>query len=358
MSEDIFRPFLSEIKEYTPGKNPDNATIIKLASNENPFGPSPLALKSIDRELKKLHIYPDQKAALLRDALGKHLNIDPNCIVTGNGSDDIMQIIGSTFLSPGEEVIIPNNSFSIYLLVTKIFQGVPIAVDLKDHSIDLDAMAQAITDKTKIIFLTNPHNPCGTFFNKISFDAFINKVPENVLVVVDEAYFEFAESSDFPDAIKYIRDGKSNIIILRTFSKFYGLAGLRIGYGISAAENIAAMTKVKMPFNTNRLAQAGARAGLEDKEFLEITFLNNLEVKKQLYAGLDKLGLKYKRSDANFVFVEVQDEADAMFLKFMSEGIIIRPLTSFGFPYAIRVSIGTAEQNNKFLAAFAKILKP
>ncbi|MBI5701518.1 histidinol-phosphate transaminase [Candidatus Saganbacteria bacterium] len=355
MNGDIFRPFVSGLTEYNAGKNPDKPGIIKLASNENPFGPSPLALEAIKKELSSLQIYPDQKASRLREALSKKFLVEADSIICGNGSDDIMQIIGATFLSPGEEAVIPNNSFSIYSLVTLIYQGIPVMAQLKDCAINLSAMAAAVTGKTKLIFLTNPHNPCGTIFTKAELVEFIRKIPENILLIIDEAYAEFAESKDFPNCMDHIREGQKNIIVLRTFSKFYGLAGLRIGYGISAPENIAAMMKVKMPFNVSRAAIAAASAALEDRAFLDKTYKNNSEVKKALYAGLDKLGLKYNKTEANFVLVEV-GQADPIFLKLMSEGIIIRPLTSFGLPNAIRISIGTEEQNTKLLSALKKAI--
>ena len=354
MNEELIRPAVKGIPEYVPGKTPKEPGVVKLASNENPFGPSPKALEAIAKEAKNLQIYPDQKSILLREALAKKFGVPDDCIICGNGSDDIMQILGSTYLNPGDEVIVSKNTFSLYELVTRIFDGKMVFVNLKDFALNLEGIAAAITGKTKMIFLTNPNNPTGTIFSTNEFDAFLKKVPDNIIVVVDEAYVEFVESKEFPDIIKYVKEGK-NVVVLRTFSKFYGLAGLRIGYGIARKELIAPMFRTKMPFNVNRLAQAGAIAALEDKEFLEKTFKNNSEGKKYLYAELDKLGIEHKKTESNFIFVNLKRSADELFIEMMKNGIIIRPLTSFGLPQAIRVSIGTKEQNAKFIAAMRKI---
>ncbi|MDD5382488.1 MAG: histidinol-phosphate transaminase [Candidatus Margulisbacteria bacterium] len=354
MDDELIRPAVKGIPEYIPGKTPKEPGVVKLASNENPFGPSPKALEAIAKEAKNLQIYPDQKSLLLREALAKKLNVSGDCIICGNGSDDIMQILGSTYLNPGDEVIVSKNTFSLYELVTRIFDGKLVLVNLKDNELDLAGFATAITPKTKMIFLTNPNNPTGTVFSAAEFDALMKKVPDNALVVVDEAYIEFAERKDLPDTIKYVKEGR-NVVALRTFSKFYGLAGLRIGYGIAKAELIKPMFRTKMPFNVNRLAQAGAIAALDDKEFTEKTYKNNVEGKKYLYAELDKLGLEYKKTEANFIFINLKKSADECFITMMKQGVIIRPLTSFGFSQAIRVSVGTKEQNEKFISALLKL---
>lgn len=355
MAEELTRPEVKEIPEYIPGKTPKEPGMVKLASNENPFGPSPKALEAIAKEVKNLQIYPDQKSTLLREALAKKFGVPDNCVICGNGSDEIMQIIGATYINPGDEIIISKNTFSIYELVTRIFAGKVVFVNLKNFEIDLEEVAGAITAKTKIIWLTNPNNPTGTIFAASQFDAFLKKVPDNVLVIADEAYAEFVESEEYPDSLKYIKEGK-NLVVLRTFSKFYGLAGLRVGYGIAKAELIRPMFRTKMPFNVNRLAQAGAIAALDDKEFSDKTYKNNSEGKKYLYAELDKLGLEYKKTEANFIFINLKQSADELFIEMMKKGVIIRPLTSFGLPSAIRVSIGTREQNEKFISALKTAL--
>jgi histidinol-phosphate aminotransferase len=355
MQEEFIRPALKGIKEYVPGKTPQNPGVAKLASNENPFGPSPLALEAINKEAKSLQVYPDQKSILLREALAKKLKLKDENIIAGNGSDEIMQLAAAAFLRPGEEVILPEHTFSLYEFVTRLFDGKLVFVGLKNYAQDLDAMAAAVTPATKMVFLCNPHNPTGSMFSAAELETFLKKVPEHVLVIIDEAYMEFAEAKDFPDTLKYVREGK-NVLVLRTFSKFYGLAGLRAGYGIAKKELIQYLSRVKPPFNVSRLAQAGALAALGDKVFLEKTYKNNVEGKQYLYAELDKLGLEYKKTEANFVFVNIKKNADQLFMKMMKSGVIIRPLTSFGLPEAIRVSVGTGEQSQRFIAAFSACL--
>lgn len=355
MADIPIRKEVEEIKDYVPGKTPKEPGVVKLASNENPFGPSPKAVKAIGEEAGRLQIYPDQKSTLLREALANKLGVGTDCIICGNGSDDIMQILASTYISPGDEVIVSKNTFSLYELVTRLFGGKLVLADLKNDALDLAAIAQAVTKKTKVIFLTNPNNPTGTIFNAAEFDALLKKAPANALVVVDEAYAEFVESREFPDSIKYVKEGR-NVVVLRTFSKFFGLAGLRVGYGVARPELVAPMFRTKMPFNVNRLAQAGAAAALDDDDFMAKTLRNNGEGKDYFYAELDKLGVKHQKTEANFIFLYTPKPADEMFLELMRRGVIIRPLTSFGFPNAIRVSIGTREQNEKFVAALKQSL--
>ncbi len=339
--EEFIRPEIKTIKDYTPGKTVPG--LIKLASNENPFGPSPKALKIISKVEKNLHIYPDQKSLFLREALSNKFGIAENCIIVGNGSDEIMQIAASTFLKPGEEVLIPTHTFSVYEFVARLLGGKPVFADF-------NAMAAAITPKTKMIFLCNPNNPTGDYINEKDLKAFLAKVPENILVVLDEAYADFAEAEDFPKSLALLKEF-NNLLILRTFSKFYGLAGLRVGYGFAHADVVKYMFRAKLPFNVGRLAQEGAVAALSDKAFEEKTFKNNAEGKKYLYGELEKRGIEYKKTEANFIFINLKKSADQFFMETMKKGIIIRPLTSFGFPEAIRVSIGTKEQNKKFVQA-------
>ncbi|MDI6732099.1 MAG: histidinol-phosphate transaminase [Candidatus Margulisbacteria bacterium] len=349
--EEFLRPAVKEIKDYVPGKNPTSPGVVKLASNENPFGPSPKALEAIEKEAKNLHIYPDQKSLLLREALAKKLAVETDNLIIGNGSDEIMQIAAATYLKPGEEVIVSAHTFSVYEFVTRLFDGQPVFAPLNNFEQDLDAMARAITPRTKIIFLCNPHNPTGTYCSNQELIAFLDKVPDNILVVIDEAYAEFAEAADFPKSADLIKSSK-NLLVLRTFSKYYGLAGLRVGYGTGNKDLIHYMFRTKLPFNVNRLAQMGALAALDDNAFLDKTYKNNLEGKKYFYAEFDKLGLEHKKTEANFIFVNIKRSADEAFLALMKAGVIIRPLTSFGLPEAIRVSIGAPEQNRKFIANY------
>jgi histidinol-phosphate aminotransferase len=352
--DDLVRPAVAGIADYIPGKTPKEPGVIKLASNENPFGPSPKALEAIAKEAKNLHIYPDQKSILLREALAQKFGLPDDCVVCGNGVDDLLQIAGATFINPGDEVVISRNTFSVYELVTRIFDGKMVFAELKNNALDPSAIASAVTAKTKLVFLTNPNNPTGTIVTAAQFDALLDTLPARVLVVVDEAYAEFTESGEFPDPLRRIKEGR-NVLVLRTFSKYYGLAGLRLGYALGNKELIAPMLKTKMPFNVNRLAQAGGLAALGDREFLDKTYRNNSAGKKYLYAALDQLKLAYQKTEANFIFIDVQRSADELFLELMKKRVIIRPLSSFGFPQAIRVSIGTPEQNEKFIAALKEI---
>jgi histidinol-phosphate aminotransferase len=355
MTEEFIRPAVKKLKEYVPGKAPKEPGVIKLSSNENPFGPSPMALKAIEKEAKNLQMYPDQKSIFLREALAQKLKVEEDCIICGNGSDEIMEIAAATFLKPGEEVLVSENTFSVYEFTAQLLDGIPVFVELKNFEQDLGAMANSISPKTKMIFLCNPHNPTGSYLSANALEAFLKKVPQKVIVVLDEAYLEFVEAKDFPDSLKYVRENK-NVLVLRTFSKFYGLAGLRAGYGVARKELISYMFRTKLPFNVNRLAQAGAKAALDDKTFMNKTSKNNREGKKYLYAELDKLGLEYKKTEANFIFINLKRAADVIFMEMMKERVIIRPLTSFGLDEAIRVSIGTKEQNKRLITALSKVL--
>lgn len=321
-----------------------------MASNENPFGPSPKALRAIRLEAKRLQVYPDQKSTPLREALAKKFGLSPEGVIVGNGSDDIMQVLAATYLEPGDEVIVSENSFSVYELVSRLFGARPVFVPLKNFVQDLNAIGAAVTPKTKMIFMTNPHNPTGSYFASGELATFLDRLPPTVLVVIDEAYAEFAEAKDFPASIKELKAGR-NVVVLRTFSKFYGLAGLRVGYGLAKEEIVRPMMKAKMPFNVSRLAQAGALAALNDKTFLKKTAQNNLKERKYLSKEFSRLGLDFKKSEANFILVDLKKPADQFAAELMKKGIIVRPLTSFGLPQAVRISIGTRRQNERLIKA-------
>lgn len=351
----LIRKAVSQLKDYVPGKTPSDPKAIKLASNENPFGPSPKAIDALKKAADRSQVYPDQQARSLREELAKAFGLTADSIVIGNGSDEIMLMITTAFLSADEEAVICQNSFSLYEFVTRLLDGRPVFVPLKNNRQDLAAVAAAITAKTKLIFLTNPHNPTGTYLPATELAAFLSKVPKEIIVVIDEAYAEFASSADFPKSVELLKLF-ANVIVLRTFSKYYGLAGLRVGYALARPEIIAPLLKTKLPFNVNRPAQAAAEAALGDKRFLEKTLKNNGEGKNQLYSAFDSLGLEYIKTEANFIFVNIKKPATAFCQEMMSRGVSIRPLTSFGFPEAIRVSIGTKDQNNRFIALLKALL--
>ena len=364
MNENLTRDSIDGLPEYIPGKQVEEVAreygidrIIKMASDENPLGPSPKAVQAIRDLSSSSSVYPDQNHAMLREALAAKLGLSTENLIIGNGSDEIMLLIAQVFLSAGDEVVIAENTFSMYEFVTKIMDGKCVFVPLKDNVYDLNAMAQAINGKTKIVFLCNPNNPTGTIFYKEQFNSFLKKLPSNVIVVVDEAYGEFVDDTDYPNGAEYLLNKGLNLIVLRTFSKLFGLAGLRIGYGISRPDLIKYLNLAKMPFNVNRIGQAAAQAALADDEFIKNTLVNNSEGKKYLYAELDKLGLKYEKTQANFLMIEFDFPADEIFLQMLKKGIIIRPLISFGIVNAIRVTIGTREQNEQFISALQEILQ-
>lgn len=362
MFDDIIRNSVNNLPSYIPGRQVDEVKkefnikeVVKLASNENSLGPSPLAIDAIKNKLNYVSMYPDQNSESLRYAVSKKFGVSPHNIIIGNGSDEIMLMIAQTFLSAGDEAIISNNTFSMYEFVTSLMDGKPVFVDLKDYTYDLDNMAQSLTNKTKLIFLCNPNNPTGTMFSNQKLEEFLKIIPKNIIIAIDEAYGEYANDSDFKSAVNLINDFK-NIIVLKTFSKIYGLAGLRIGYGIADPALIKYLNLVKLPFNANWLGQLAAEAALRDDEFIRKSIQNNSDGKKYFYEELDNMGLEYLKTQANFIFIKVNN-ADQIFINLMSQGIIIRPLSSFGFKDSIRVTIGTQRQNELFISSLKNALK-
>ena len=363
MVDESIRKEVSKLKPYVPGKSAKEVelelkigSVIKLASNENPLGPSPKALELIQKRLKDVAVYPDQTSIELREALAKKLGIDKECLIIGNGSDEIMQLAAATFLSAGEEALISENTFSTYEFATRLFDGNPVFVPLKDYVYDLPGFAAALSKKTKLVWLCNPNNPTGTMFSGKELDSFISTMPKGVIVVIDEAYSEYVESKEYPNSVEYVKRGL-NLIVLRTFSKIYGLAGLRAGYAVAKPEIIKYLNLTKLPFNVNRLAAAGALAALEDRAFVAKSQKMNSEGKKYLYSKLDGLKLKYLKTEANFIFIDAGRNTDKVFMELMKQGVIIRPLSSFGFGEAIRVTIGTEEQNKRFIEALKKVFQ-
>jgi histidinol-phosphate aminotransferase len=328
---------------------------IKLASNENPLGSSPKALAALKENLDKLHLYPDGGCVRLKDALAAHYGLTPEYFLPGNGSDEIFHFITGAFVSPGDQVLTADVTFSEYTFAAKLFAGTVNYAPVADGKFQLDALLQKITPQTKIIFLANPNNPTGTYFTAAEFADFLQKVPSEIMVVLDEAYAEYAAAADYPNSLSLLKTFP-NLLITRTFSKIYGLAGLRVGYVIAAPETIAYLNKTREPFNVNALAQTAAAAALTDKDFVQRSRENNETGKKYLYAELAKLNLKYYPTEANFIFVYVGQDCIAAFQKLMDKGLTVRPMRSFGVNDAIRVTIGTPEQNQKFIAALKEIL--
>jgi histidinol-phosphate aminotransferase len=345
---------------YEPGKpieyvarelGLDPAGIIKLASNENPFGPSPRAVAAAKVALEQGELYPDGGCFELRQKLAAAYGLSADQFAIGNGSNEILELLGHVFLRPGDEVVMGNPAFVVYKLVTLLFGATPVEVPLVDHRHDLDTLFKAVTPRTKLVFLPSPNNPTGTANTQEEIFAFVRRLPEHVVFAYDEAYAEFLESP--PDLRPLIREGR-RVICLRTFSKIYGLASLRVGYGYAAPELIALLNRVRQPFNVNAIGQAAAVAALDDRAFADKCARANREGLKQLEAGLTKLGLPFVPSVANFMVVKVGDGA-GIFDALQRRGVIVRPMRPYGMPEWLRITVGTAEQNERLLAELAKL---
>jgi histidinol-phosphate aminotransferase len=352
---------ISSLVPYPPGKPIEELErelgikgSIKLASNENPFGPSKKALEAIYKALLKLNRYPDGSCYYLKNKLSAHLGVPPESILPGNGSNEIIDLLVRTFLSRGDEAIMGDPCFAVYPIVVRATGGKAIKVPLKELAFDLEAMAKRITKKTKLVFIDNPNNPTGTMVTAGELREFMGSVPEETIVCIDEAYFEFATSPDFPDSLEYVRDGRA-AVVLRTFSKTHGLAGLRIGYGVSHPEIIDYMNRVRQPFNVNSLAQVAAIAALEDTEHLRMSQENNSSGLKYLFGELKRLNYECVPTEANFFLVKVGD-GRAVYDALLAKGVIVRSMHGFGLGEYIRVTVGLPEENRRFIEAFKDVV--
>ncbi|MFC1809696.1 histidinol-phosphate transaminase [Candidatus Omnitrophota bacterium] len=361
MSSIKFKKCIKTLKPYAPGKPINEVkrelgleSIIKMASNENALGPSPCALKAMQKALTTMHYYPEGGCFYLKEKLASKLNVDESNVLFGNGSNEIIEFIVKGFLSEGGELLSSEYAFAVYPILTQAYGGKYVSVPMKDYRFDLEAIASAINKNTQIIFIANPNNPTGTMVTRDEWERFLSKVPKDVVVCLDEAYFEFVARDDYPNGIDYMDNG--NVVILRTFSKLYGLAGLRIGYAISSKEIIDYFNRIRQPFNVNALAQCAARAALDDVEHIDKTIAMVQDGKKFLYAALDKMNIAYIPSETNFVLLEVPD-SEEMFQEFLKQGIIVRGMKSYGLDKYIRVTIGAMEENEKFISLLGKILK-
>ena len=357
----LVRPNIRDLRPYEPGKPIEEVQrelglekVIKMASNENPLGPSPLAVKAISENLDRMNFYPDGGGYYLKRKLSSFLDVDENQIILGNGSDEIIRMLVETFLNAGEEAIIAEPSFVIYQMAVRIVNGESRIVKLKDYSYDLASMAEAVGRKTKLVFVANPNNPTGTMVSAAEVESFMKKVPEDVIVVFDEAYFEYIERGDFPKTIDYIRDGRA-VVCLRTFSKIYGLAGLRIGYGISQPEIISGMNRVRQPFNANSVAQTAAIAALDDREHVGKSRELNRRGRNFLYRELEKRDIRYIPSEANFILVEVGDGA-GIARALLKESVIVRDMLCYDLPDFIRVTVGLESENKNFIEKLQNVL--
>ncbi len=360
--ESLANEHILGIAPYEPGKPIEELErelgihdAIKLASNENPRPPSDRVQRAITAALHQLNRYPDGSGFYLRQALAKKHGVGQEQVILGNGSNDLIELLVRTFLRPGDEAVVPHPSFVVYPMIVQAAGGIRVMVMLKDYRLDLEAMARAITPLTKLVFIANPNNPTATIVTAAEVEHFMSRVPERTIVVFDEAYIEFALGPDFPDALSYVKQGRK-VIVLRTFSKAASLAGLRVGYALADPDATGLMNRIRQPFNVNSLGQVAALAALEDEAHV-------LECVRMIDAGrhflLDEfnaLGLKYAPSRANFILVDVGRSANDIYQKLLHEGVIVRPMTPFGMETALRITVGTPEENRKLAKALRKVL--
>jgi histidinol-phosphate aminotransferase len=358
----LILPHLTQLTPYQAGKPLEElerelglTDAIKLASNENPLGPSPLALAAIRDALGSLHRYPDSHAYYLKADLAGHLNLAPQQLILGNGSDEVLDLLVRALVPPGGEVLSTTHTFLMYGLLTQAVGGVFRPIPLRKMRVDLLAMAQAVTPQTRLIIVNNPNNPTGTAFGRAEFEDFLAAIPATATVVLDEAYIEFADDPQVPSCLDYLAEDRP-LVGLRTFSKAYGLAGLRIGYGFGPSELMDYLNRLRMPFNVNRLAQVAARAALQDTAFLARTREVVLAGKDLVCRELAGLGLTFVPSQANFVLIRVPRSGREVYQAMLREGVIIRAMDAYGFPDYIRVNMGLPEENRRFLKALQKVL--
>ena len=359
------RATIQQIPSYMPGKPIEEVErelglsgVIKMASNENPLGPSNEVRQAITKALDRIALYPDSNNYFLLQALTAELDLPAAQLIVGNGLDDVNRILAETFLNPEDEVVIPEPTFSQYQIVTLLMGAKPVLVKASDGlTHDLQAIKAAITTRTKLIFLCNPNNPTGQYFNKQDLMAFLNGLPDQLIVVLDEAYADFVDAPDFPNGLELLKAGFQNLIVYRTFSKIHGIAGLRLGYAMAAPELITQLQRVKDPFNVNLLAQTAGIAALAAKKHVNLSRELVLTAKHQYYLELQQLDIPYLETQANFILINCLRDSKEIYQNLLENGIIVRATHSFGLPQHIRVTFGTAEQNNRFFKAFSETLK-
>ena len=349
---------IKNLVPYSPGKPIEELErdlgirgSIKLASNENPLGPSKKAIEAVDRHLNRINRYPDGGGYYLKDAISKKWGVSHDAVILGNGSNEIIELLVRTFMSPGDHAVTSDNSFSVYHLIVRAANGNITMVPMQDGHYDLKKIRESITSRTRMVFIANPNNPTGTIVTTADVRDFMNSVPEDVLVVFDEAYAEYVTSPEYPDDMSYLRAGH-NVAILRTFSKIYGLAGLRIGYGLTKIEITNMVNRVRQPFNTNSLAQVAALAALDDTSHVENSRRINKEGKEFLYKEFDSIGIKYLPTEANFIYFQTGKDGREIFDAMLKEGVIIRYMGGQN----LRVTIGLPEENRRFISALRKVL--
>jgi histidinol-phosphate aminotransferase len=361
--EELIPDYIQGLPAYVPGKPIEEVEqdlkihAVKLASNENPLGPSPKAMDAARRALGEANWYPDGGSKRLREVLAERFSVRADEIFVGLGSSEIIDLASRVLLHPGLEGITSEGSFALFAIAIRASGGKLIQTPMRNFTFDLDAIARAVTPQTRVIYIANPNNPTGTAFGASDFDAFLKKVPGDVLIVLDEAYKEYAERHDLPNALALFKQ-YNNILTLRTFSKVYGLAGLRIGYGIGHPTLVAEMNKLRTPFNVTSVGQAAALAALDDREHVQRSAEMNRIERQRLFEELRRLGLNPVHSETNFLFIPIGPHAKALADDLLHDGVIVRPLGWMGFPEAIRISVGNPAENTKLLSALAHAVAP
>lgn len=363
--KDLVRKNILNFQPYIPGKPIEDVKrelklkeVIKLASNENSLGPSKKAVSEIKKMLDKISIYPDGYCFELRKKIANIYKVSENQVIFGNGTDEIIELAGKTFLNPEDEIVVSEHAFIRYKMAGDLMGCKVIEVPMRDYKHDLEAMANSVTKNTKIVFIANPNNPTGTYNSEKEFENYYSIIASKnsgVLTFIDEAYAEYVGETDYISGIDYLKNGK-NVIFSRTFSKIYGLAGLRIGYAIGTPEIISYIERIRPPFNVSSVAQMGAIASLDDKRHLGKSKQLVFEQKKYLYGQLKKIGLQYISSSANFILIDMKKDGKIIFQELLNRGVIVRAMGEYGFRNFIRVTIGTQKENKKFIKEVKEIL--
>ena len=354
--------YVRDLVPYHPGKPVEELErelgitgAIKLASNENPLGASPKAIASLNHKLQEINWYPDGDSFYLKNELAEKLCISTENLIVGNGSNDVIEIAARTFMKPGDQAIMGQFAFIVYPLVTKAIGATSVISPMAGLVHDLKDMYSKITSKTRMIFLANPNNPTGTMVTKSELEWFLEKVPQDIIILIDEAYFEYVQTNDYPNSLDYHKS-RPSVITVRTFSKIYGLAGLRLGYGAASTDIISYMNRVREPFNVNSLAQAAGIGALNDTEHVINSRNINNEGKDFLESEFDKLGIRYFDSYTNFILIDLETDPMAIYNALLADGVIVRPVGGYGLKTHLRISIGLMEENKRFIEALKKFI--
>jgi histidinol-phosphate aminotransferase len=359
--EDLLHPWSKRIRPYPPGKPIEEVerelgrTAIKLASNENPLGPSPKAQEAVRKFLDRLHFYPDGGGYYLRKKLAEIHGLSMDQIILGAGSTDLIELVAKTFLTGGDDAITSESAFYMYRLAIEDMGAGLVLTPMREMAFDLPAIAHTVSQRTKLVYLANPNNPTGTIFTAEDLDRFLDALPPRLLVVLDEAYFEYVQHPDYSHSVDYVRAGK-NILVLRTFSKIYGLAGLRLGYGMGHRELIEALNRIRSPFNANSVAQVAGLAAVDDHEHVARSVESNTREMKFVTEELTLLGVRYTPSFGNFLLVDTGRDCEEDFVRLLHEGVIVRPMKIYGFPTSLRVTVGRHAENEQFLEALRRVM--